>query len=264
MGMNLNMDYSQVDPSAGGRTYLPPSDSKGWLVIISDSKPQETKDKTGTMLVLDIVGQEGVVMGKAAQHNINVMHADQAVMARAAGECSAIAHALGHLRVGNSAEWHGKPLRVVIALDEKNQEAYPGSTRVVGWRTVNGDVPKPAGQGALSSGTQQAGNFAGNPGQGQPAFGNNGGQQQFQQNNQFQPNNGNVQQQQFQPSPQQMQQTQQQFQPSGQQQFQQGQPGQFVQNGGTGFDPNTGQPINNGQQQFQQGQNNGQPGWTNG
>lgn len=258
MGFQLNMDYSNVEPNSGGGSWLPVSDSKGWLVVITESKGQENSAKNGTILVLDILGQEGAAQGKTTQHFINITNPVQKAVEIGQGECSAIAHATGHIRVGNSAEWHGKPFRVVVAADPS--EKYPNATRIQRILDVHGNTPKLPGQQQMQGG-QQAGNFGGQQGQTQPQGGQQQqpqGQQTFQQG-QFQPNNGG-QQQQFQPQ----QQTQ--FQP--------------VNNGqqGGGFDPNTGQPLNQqgqqqgqfqqqGGQQFQQNngqqQNNGgQPGWS--
>lgn len=265
MGMQLNMDYSNVEPNSGGGQWLPISDSKGWLVVISDSKGQENSAKTGTVLVLDIVGQEGAAQGKTTQHFINITNPVQKAAEIGQGECSAIAHATGHVRVGNSSEWHGKPFRVVVTPDPS--EKYPNATRITAIRDVHGNVPKLPGQGAMQQGGQQAGNFGqqgnfgGNAAQGQQATGA-GQQVSGNAGGQFQPSGqqgqGQFQQGQFQPNNQQ----------GGGQQFQQnnGQQGQFQQNNG-GFDPNTGQPINNGGQQqqgqFQQnGQQGGQPGWS--
>lgn len=268
MGFQLNMDYSGIDPNAGGRSYLPVSDSKGWLVVMTDSQGKENGKKTGTILECKLVGQEGVVMGMEHTLTINITNPSQQAVTIGQGECSAIAHATGHVRVGNSQEWHGKPFRVVVVSDASEQ--YPNATRVQRIHDVNGQVPQRAGQGALQGGQQTAGNFGGNTGQASqgtgaaPVSGNGQFVQQGQPQGQFtqqQPTQG---QQQFNP------QQGQQFQPSqqqGQQFVQQGQgqpQGQFQQQASAGgFDPATGQPI--GQQgQFQQGQGQGQPQFVQG
>lgn len=269
MGMNLNMDFSNIEPNAGGRSYFPVSDSKGWLVVMTESVGKENSAKTGSILECTLTGQEGPVQGKTHTLTINITNPSQKAQEIGLGECSAIAHATGHIRVGNSQEWHGKPFRVEIVSDASDQ--YPNATRVRRILTVNGDVPKLPGQGAMQAGAA-AGNFGGNAGQApqgtagvQQGFGSaqpQQGQQQFQpqQQGQFNPQGG----QQFNP------QQGQQFQPNagGQFQPQQGQvQPQFnpQQNNGGGFDPNTGQPLGAQQGQFQQGQpQGGQPNWTQG
>lgn len=223
MGYQLNTDYSGITPSDGGqRAYFPASDSKGWLCEIVESDGKENSAKNGRILALKLRGLEGPVMGKFHDHTINLANPSTEAVRIGQEELSAIGHCLGHVRVGNSSEWHNRPLRVVIAL-EKNQEQYPGATRIAAFRDVNGNKPSEAGQGALSNPNAAA--FQ----QGQPMQGQN-------------PNPGNFQQQQ----PQQ-----------GGGWNGGGQPGQMQQPGqGGGFDPNQGQ--NPGGFNPQQGQ--GQPG----
>lgn len=265
MGFQVNTDFSGIEPNAGGMSYLPVSDSKGWQVIITDSKDQENGKKTGRVAVLDILGQEGAAQGKTTQMFVNLTNPEQKAVEIGLGELSAIAHATGHIRVGNSQEWHNKPFRVVVVSDAS--EKYPTATRIQRVLDINGNFPKPGGQQAM----QPAGSFGGQPTQQQqPA------QQQFvqQQPQQQQPTQqqpaqfGGVQHvQHFQPQGQGVQQPAQpnggqpQFQPTQQQQPVQQQPQQqFVQQTQPAFDPNTGQPLN--PQQFQQQPQQSGPGWN--
>lgn len=237
MGFQFNTDFTTIKPSDGGsRAYLPVSPANGWLVQIVETDGRETAKKDGTMLFLRLQGMEGEANGKFHDHFINIRNPNAEAVRIGLEEASAIAHVVGHTRVGNADEWKGKPFRVVVAL-AKDQEKYPGSTDIVAIRDANGRKPSEAGQGALSptggqpSGFQQGGAVAGQ--QGQPAGGFGGGQQQqqaggFQQGG-FTPNQG--QQQTGQPAG------------GGFQQQGQGQGG-FQQGGGT----------------FQQG-GGGQPNW---
>ena len=223
MGVQLGVDYSSIEPSQGGRSYFPVSGPKGWLALVQNTEGKENSKKNGTIMIVTFLGQEGPTTGRTMEMIINLQNPSVQAMNIGAGECSAIAHATGHIRVGNSAEWHGKPVRVVV--DSDMSEQYPNATRITRILTPNGDVPTRAGQQPMQGGQQQ-GNFAGNPGQGQPAFNGAG---------QVSGNPGQQQQPQFQAQPQ----GQQQFQPQGQQQF---------------------QPQGQGQQQFQpQGQQQFQP-----
>jgi len=256
MGFQLNQDYSTIEPNQGGGGNLPVSDSKGWLVTITDSNGQENSQKTGTVLKLVIVGQEGAAAGMTTNHFINITNPSADAMRIGSGECSAIAHATGHVRVGNSTEWHGKPFRAVVVPDPS--ERYPNATKISAIKDVHGNTPKLGGQQAMQGGAQQAQQFQQQPAQAQqqPAqFQQQPAQQtaQFQQQPVQQPV-----QTQFQPSQQQQQPVQQQ-QPA---QFQQQQPVQTqqpVQQGG--FDPQTGQPLNPQQFQQQQPAQGGGPGW---
>ena len=236
MGMQINTDFSQIEPSeGGGGSYLPISDSKGWLVIITESGPQETKDKEGMMCVMNLVGQEGPVQGKSHTYRVNVTNKSQKAVEIGMSELSAVAHVTGHTRVGNSQEWHGKPFRVVTVAEPDANGNDVGRTRIVRVNDVHGNSAKKAGQGAMGGGA--ASGFGG--GQQQQNNGGFGGGQQQQNGGGFQ---GNQQQQNS----------------AG---FQGGNGGQDQQGsgqGGTGFGNGGGQPQGQGQQFQGQGQGQGQ------
>lgn len=273
-GYVINTDFSGIQPSDGGqRAMFPVSDSKGWLCMIEDSEGKENNAKNGRILALKLKGLEGAVTGKYHDHTVNLANPSEEAVRIGQQELSAIGHVVGHVRVGNTSEWHGRPFRVVVAL-EKDQEKYPGSTRIVAFRDQHGNKPSEAGQGALTNpnaaafqqggmqgqpqgqngggwGTgQPQGNPVGNPAQGHPATGQPG-----QGGGYVDPNTvGGYPNGQFNPNAMQ-------GQPQGQPQF----------------DPNAGQPQFNPQQQnpqqfqgqpqqqqnpaFQQG-GNGQPSWA--
>lgn len=286
-GYVINTDFSGIQPSDGGqRAMFPVSDSKGWLCMIEDSEGKENSNKNGRILALKLKGLEGAVTGKYHDHTVNLANPSEEAVRIGQQELSAIGHVVGHVRVGNTSEWHGRPFRVVVAL-EKDQEKYPGSTRIIAFRDQHGNKPSEAGQGALTNpnaaafqqggmqgqpqgqnpgnfqqqqpqgqngggwGTgQPQGNPVGNPAQGHPATGQPG-----QGGGYVDPNTvGGYPNGQFNPNAMQ-------GQPQGQPQF----------------DPNAGQPQFNPQQQqnpqqfqgqpqqqnpaFQQG-GNGQPSWA--
>jgi hypothetical protein len=291
MGYQLNTDYSGIAPSEGGqRAMFPVSDSKGWLCMLVESEGKENSKKDGRILAMKLQGLEGPVTGKFHEFAINIANPSTEAVRIGQEELSAIGHCVGHIRVGNSSEWHGRPLRVVIAL-EKDQEKYPGSTRIVGFRDQHGNKPSEAGQGALSNPNasgfqtgqptgQPAGNFQQQPQQGGGAW--QGGGAPTGQPGQFQPNpnpaptgqpafdpNAGQNPAAFQGQPQQS------FQP---QHTVQGQPMQGQNPGGGYTDPNAGayptgqfNPNTQGQGQPQQGQpqqnggfqgGTGQPSWA--
>lgn len=183
MGFQLNTDFSTIAPDEGGnaRRFFPPSDSRGWLVQIVESEGKETNDKTGTRLDITLQGLEGAVQGKVADWSINVANPSQKAVEIGMGQMSAIAHVTGHIRVGNSAEWHNKPFRVVVEVDQKaDLEKYPNSTRIVKILDLNGNSAKNAGQGVMQAAqgnTQQGGNagWGNQQPQGQSSFQQNGG-----------------------------------------------------------------------------------------
>jgi len=241
MGYQLNTDFSTIAPDEGvGRSYFPISDSKGWLCQIVASEGKETNAKDGTRLELTLQGLEGPVQGRNHDFSINVANPKQKAVEIGFGQMSAIAHVTGHIRVGNSAEWHNKPFRVVIVSDATEQ--YPQATKVSKILDVNGNSAKEAGKGVMGGNQaqgQQAGGNAGwgNQQQQQPQGQNfsqqtgGAGSQGAQGNGGFSNagNNGNFQQ---------------------------------AQNNGAGFNPNQQQNAGQFGGQFQQNNNGNGPGWN--
>lgn len=166
MGFQLNTDFSNIQPNAGGGGRFPPSDPKrGWLCRITASEAKENKAKNGWIGVLTLRGMEPGVQDQEHLMNINLANPNQQAVDIGQGELSAIAHCIGILRVGNSAELHEKPFRVLVRKQE-GSEVY---TEVYGIRDVNGNEPGKAGQGPIVATTPPAGGFT--PGAGAPAQG---------------------------------------------------------------------------------------------
>lgn len=236
-GMQLNTDFSQIEPNKAGGLSFPVSDNRGHLVMIVDSGPRENSKKTGMLLVLQCQIQEGQHQGTVCEYTINYTHQNQQTQDIGQREVSAIAHCVGVLRVGNSRELHNKPFRVLVRQQKEN----PQYTEVYGVLDVNGNEPKKAGQGPVQS--QPAQQFGGQQQQG-------GGFSPQGQQGGFQPGPGDQGQQQQGWSGQQGQQGQ--GWGGGQQQQQQQQQA----------DPN--QQQQGGQNNWQGGQQqgNGAPGWA--
>lgn len=164
MGFQLNTDFTGIVPDeGGGRSYFPVSDSRGWLCQITDSKGTETNKKDGTRLDIVLTGLEGPVQGKLMDWNINVANPSQKAVEIGFAQMSAIAHVTGHIRVGNSSEWHNKPFRAMVIADPSEQ--YPHATKVAKILDLNGNSAKNAGQGVMGGGQQtttQTGQGGGN------------------------------------------------------------------------------------------------------
>lgn len=188
MSFVINTDFSSIAPDEGGSSYFPVSDSKGWLCQITESEQKETANRDGAMAVFTLTGLEGPVNGRTHTYRINIANSkSQKAVEIGMGQISAIAHVIGHLRVGNSAELHNKPFRVVVVAD--GDEQYPNRTKVQSVRDANGNSPKDAGKGVMGAQGGAAGFGGGNPGQapqgsaagaggfgnGQPAGGFQGG-----------------------------------------------------------------------------------------
>lgn len=180
MGFVFNTDFSTIEPNEGGGSSFPVSDTKGWLCEMIASEGKENSKKDGQILACQLRGLEGPVNGKLHDFTVNIANPNQQAVQIGMGELSAIAHVTGHIRVGNSAEWHNKPFRVVVVQEiDKGTREPTGRTRIAKYLDVNGNGPKDAGKGAMGGG-QAAGNFGGAAQQaaGQGFQQNAGGQQQ--------------------------------------------------------------------------------------
>lgn len=161
-GMQLNTDFTNIAPNLPGGAQFPvTTDKLGHLVQIIESGPRETKDKGGMRLVLKMEILDGPHKGTVGEHGINVANANQDAVRIGYSEISAIAHVTGTLRVGNSAELHRKPFRILVR-QQKGDASY---TEIYGVLDANGNEPGKAGQGPLNAG-QPGGGFGGAPGNG--------------------------------------------------------------------------------------------------
>lgn len=175
MGFQFNTDFSTIEPNEGGGSSFPVSDTKGWLCEMIASEGKENSKKDGQILAIQLRGLEGPVNGKLHDFTVNIANPNQQAVQIGMGELSAIAHVTGHIRVGNSAEWHNKPFRVVVVQEiDKATKEPTGRTRITKFLDANGNGPKDAGKGAMVSG----GNFGGNAAQQGGFQQNTGGQQQ--------------------------------------------------------------------------------------
>lgn len=174
MGFVVNTDFSNIEPNEGANgSFFPVSDSSGWLCELIASDGRENSAKNGQILVCQLRGLDGPVQGKLHDFTINLSNPNQQAVNIGMGEMSAIAHVTGHIKVGNTQEWHHKPFRVVITPELDKEKQPTGRNRISKFLDRNGNGPKEAGKGAMTGG--QGGGFGGNQQQ------NNGGG--FQQNN---------------------------------------------------------------------------------
>lgn len=149
---DLNFDFSQINPIFEGGHFLPVSDQKGWLVILTkdDGWKQSTKNQNNWYLQLGGVGQEGVVTGKEFVLRFNLKNDKPTAVNSAAQELAALGTVLGLPgRLGNTAELFNKPFRVVAEqqVDAAGQPTAFTQLATNGIRDVNGNMAGKAGAG---------------------------------------------------------------------------------------------------------------------
>jgi len=138
MGMQFAFNAQQYNPSFGGGSSLPPGKYK---VVISDTKPEQTKDGQGGYLAVTLKVVEGPMSGgehidRLNLHNVN-QKAVEIAHERLAGYCVCI----GVMAFQNTAELHNKPFGVEIGP----QKDAPEYTEVKKLFDANGNTPVKGG-----------------------------------------------------------------------------------------------------------------------
>lgn len=167
MSTQLNFNAATVDPSfSGGGKFLPVSKEKGWLVkLTADNGFKNASSGEGQYLELAGEGIEPEVQGMPFVIRLNLQHNKMAAMKAAQAQLSALAHVMGKLQVGSTAELMGIPFRIVSVL--QNPQDPNGYTQLAdnGILDANGNKPtfgqpsqaaQGGGQGVQMAGPGQA------------------------------------------------------------------------------------------------------------
>ena len=164
MSVTLNFDARTVEPSTGTAEALP----AGWYnVAIEDSEMKPTRDGSGAMLVLSFRVLDGQYANRKIASRLNLRNNNAQAVEIAYRDLSAICHAVQVVTVQDSAELHGKPLKIKVAVrparQDRNAETgevkeYEASNDVKAYKGINeptGAAPAsapPAGFGGVPAG----------------------------------------------------------------------------------------------------------------
>ena len=106
----LNFDASQVAPSVPYET-LPPGK---YLVEITDTEMKPTKTGTGEMLQIEFTVIDGEFKNRKVWDRLCLRHSNPETVKIANANLSAICHAVGVMRPGESIELHHIPLVISV------------------------------------------------------------------------------------------------------------------------------------------------------
>lgn len=168
MGVNLsNINLDNVDPNQA-LDAIP----AGWYdaqIVASEMKPSgpNAKDPNGQYLELGLQIISGEHAGRKLFDRLNLVNANPTASELAYKTLKAIYNSIGVARVGDSAEMHGRPLKVKVKVKPATGE-YSASNEVQGYDGPNSNH-QPAGV--------TAGGVAGNPVGAPPWAGGAPGQQ---------------------------------------------------------------------------------------
>ena len=106
-------DATQVNP-AGDRSAVP---AGNYQVLISNSEIKPNKDKPANrMLTLSMKILDGPLVNQMIFQNLNILHENPVAQQIAQEKLSAICHAVGVLKINDTAQLHGRPFSVKVGI----------------------------------------------------------------------------------------------------------------------------------------------------
>jgi len=155
MSVAFTFNAANVAPSAP-RDTVP---SGEYDVAIVKSVDKETKDKNGAMFfAFDYKILTGDYAGKIVVDRINYKNANATTVEIAMAQLSAISHVTGVMQWTNTAQLHGKPFKVSVVKEERDDKPGSFSNNVTGYKDSKGNAP--GEQGQVATGDQGASTFA--------------------------------------------------------------------------------------------------------
>lgn len=124
-------DVNSVAPATGGGGQLPVSDSKGHLVVITESEVVPVKDKPNAAFIkFDLKVIEGEATGAEAVYRVNYFSDSEQAANIAKGQLSALGHVCHVQQLANTAQLHNIPFRVVVGLQKDAEAQAKGYTEI--------------------------------------------------------------------------------------------------------------------------------------
>lgn len=133
----LNFDANSVEP-AKPLSALPPAK---YNAEITDSEMKETKAGDGQYLQFTFTVIDGEQAGRKLWARLNLVNSNKTAVEIAERELSAICHAAGVLKVGDSQELHNRPMVLDVGV-EKNKDTGEPTNRIRGYSAVGAGGPQ--------------------------------------------------------------------------------------------------------------------------
>lgn len=143
----LNFDATTVSPSESIEA-IP----AGWYnAQIDQSEMKPTKDGSGAYLELRFSVLDGQYANRKVYTRLNVRNNNPVAQEIAYKQLSAICHATGVLRVQDSQQLHGLPLKIKVKVRAASGD-YEASNEISSFKNVNEQVTGPVGGAPASAG----------------------------------------------------------------------------------------------------------------
>lgn len=122
-------DVNSVQPATGGGGQLPVSDSKGHLVVITESEVVPVTGKPNAAYIkFDVRIIEGEHAGAEGVYRVNYFSDSEQAANIAKGQLSALGHVCHVQQLANTAQLHNIPFRMVVGLQKDAEAAAKGYT----------------------------------------------------------------------------------------------------------------------------------------
>lgn len=151
----LNFDARQVTPDVGFDTV-----PAGWYNVMADeSEIKPTRQGDGAYLQVRFNIVDGQYANRKLFARFNIRNSNPTAQEIGFKQLSALAHAVGHLTIGDSSELHNRPLKVKVKIRKDKEGQYEDSNEITSYKNINEQVGDavagaPAGFAAPQAGFQ--------------------------------------------------------------------------------------------------------------
>jgi hypothetical protein len=114
-----------------------------YVACIVKSERREAKTAGNAYINLEFEVQDGDQKGRHFWAMLNLWNSNEQAVQIAQRELNSICHAVGKLRIDDSEELHGIPMRVSLKVDDNAQ--YGKQNRTTGYKPLNGAGQRIAG-----------------------------------------------------------------------------------------------------------------------
>lgn len=152
MSGNLDgFDASTVDP----KTDFEPVPDGDYLAMAVDSGFKSTKTGEGEYLEMAFEIVDGPYRGRRLFDRLNLKNRNETAVKIAQATLSSICRAVNVLRPRDSSELHGKPMKLKVIVEERNDKPGTYSNRIKNYEPANGGAA-PASIPAAAAASSQA------------------------------------------------------------------------------------------------------------
>lgn len=121
-----------------------------YVAAIVKSEKKDAKTHGNAYINLEFVVTEGEFYGRRFWTMLNLWNSNSQSVDIAQRELNSICHAVGKLRIDDSEQLHGIPMRVTLKVE--NSEQYGAQNRVKGYKPLN-ESPSAVSASGTSSGS---------------------------------------------------------------------------------------------------------------